>query len=197
MIKYLCRDTAKVLVFCAKSDMIKVSYKKGAVLVELWDTYDRHGQKTGWTVKRGEPIPEGSFHLVSCVVVRHTNGDFLILRRSGQKEAYPNILEIGVGGCALYGEDALTCAKRELFEETGIVCEDLIETGRYVDHGSQAIYEGYLCITDMDKDAVRLIPEENSAYYWYTTEEFLEFVRSDLCLDRFKRRLRDYIKTLG
>lgn len=165
--------------------------------MELWDTYDRHGQKTGWTVRRGEPIPKGSFHLVSCVVVRHTDGDFLILRRSAQKEAYPNILEIGVGGCALQGEDALSCAVRELFEETGIVCDTLTETGRYIDEYSQAIYEGYLCITDIPKDQVRLIPEENSAYYWYTTREFLEFFRSDRCLDRFKRRLKDFIKTIG
>lgn len=165
--------------------------------MELWDAYDRHGQKTGWTIRRGEPIPSGSFHLVSCVVVRHADGDFLILRRSAQKENYPNILEIGVGGCALRGEDALTCAKRELFEETGIVCENLVETGRYVDPSSQAIYEGYLCTTDIPKNAIRLIPEENSAYYWYSTEAFLDFFHSDQCLERFKRRLKDYVKTIG
>ena len=165
--------------------------------MELWDAYDRHGQKTGWTIKRGEAIPEGSFHLVSCVVVRPVDGDFLILRRSAQKENYPNILEIGVGGCAMLGEDALACAKRELFEETGISCETLTETGRYIDYSSQAIYEGYLCVTDIPKDHIRLMPEENSAYYWYTTEEFLDFFRSNQCLDRFKRRLRDYIKTIG
>ena len=165
--------------------------------MELWDAYDRHGKKTGWTIVRGEPIPPGSYHLVSCVVVRHVDGDFLILRRSAQKEAYPNILEIGVGGCAIQGEDALTCAKRELLEETGIECDELQETGRYVDEYSQAIYEGYLCLTDISKDQVRILPEENSAYYWYTTEEFIEFFHSDQCLDRFKRRLKDYIKTIS
>lgn len=165
--------------------------------MELWDAYDRHGNKTGWTIRRGDAIPAGSFHLVSCVVVRHTDGDFLILRRSAQKENYPNILEIGVGGCALQGEDALTCALRELQEETGIVCEELTDTGRYVDSGSQTIYEGYLCVTDIPKDTVHLMPEENSAYYWYSTEEFLEFFRSDQCLDRFKRRLKEYVKTIG
>ena len=165
--------------------------------MELWDAYDRHGRKTGWTIKRGEAIPQGSFHLVSCVVVRHEDGDHLILRRSPQKESYPNILEIGVGGCALQGEDAVSCAKRELFEETGIVCAELTETGRYVDYNSQAIYEGYLCVTNIPKDQIRLVPEENSAYYWYTPEEFLRFFHSDQCLDRFKRRLKDYIKTIG
>jgi len=134
--------------------------------------------------------------LVSCVVIRHTDGDFLMLRRSAQKEAYPNILEIGVGGCAIQGEDALSCAKREVEEETGIVCENLSETGRYIDDYSQAIYEGYLCITDIPKNQIRLIPEENSAYYWYTTEEFIEFFHSDACLDRFKRRLKAFIETI-
>jgi len=165
--------------------------------MEHWDAYDRHGQKTGWTIVRGEPIPRGSYHLVSCVVVRHTDGDFLILRRSEQKEAYPNILEIGVGGCALQGEDALTCARRELEEETGIICNELTETGRYVDDRSQAIYEGYLCVTDIPKDEIRLIPEENSEYFWYTTEQFLEFFHSDLCLDRFKRRLKEFVEALS
>lgn len=165
--------------------------------MELWDAYDRHGQKTGWTIRRGEPIPQGSYHLVGCVLVRHTDGDFLILRRSSQKEVYPNILEIGVGGCAVQGEDALTCAKRELAEETGIVCDTLIETGRYIDHVSQAIYEGYLCITDIAKDQIRLLPEENSEYFWYTKEQFLEFFHSDQCLDRFKRRLRSFVERIN
>lgn len=165
--------------------------------MELWDAYDRHGRKTGWTIVRGEPIPSGSYHLVSCVVVRHADGDFLMLRRSAQKEVYPNILEIGVGGCALQGEEAYACALRELEEETGIVCEELTETGVYVDEHSQAIYKGYLCITDIPKDHIRLLPEENSAYYWYTTEQFLEFFRSDLCLDRFKRRLKSFVETIS
>ena len=165
--------------------------------MELWDAYDRHGQKTGWTIVRGEPIPPGSYHLVSCVVVRHIDGDFLILRRSALKEAYPNILEIGVGGCAMQGEDAFACAKRELEEETGIVCDTLTETGRYIDEYSQAIYEGYLCITDIPKDQIRLIPEENSEYRWYATEQFIEFFHSDQCLDRFKRRLKSFVETIG
>ncbi|MBP3634194.1 MAG: NUDIX domain-containing protein [Oscillospiraceae bacterium] len=165
--------------------------------MEYWDAYDRHGRKTGGTLMRGAPVPEGSYHLVSCIVVRHTDGDFLLLRRAACKEAHPNILEIGVAGCALQGEDAVSCARRELREETGITCDTLTKTGRYVDDSSKTIYEGYECVTNIPKDQIRLQPEENSAYYWYTPEEFLTFFRSDQCLDRFKRRLKDYIKTIG
>ena len=165
--------------------------------MEIWDAYDREGKKTGQTLVRGERLPQGVYHLVSCVVVRHTDGDFLILRRSAQKENWPNILEIGVGGCALQGEDALTCAIRELYEETGIKAHTLTPTGRYTDHSAHTIYEGYLCVTDIPKDRIRLLPEENSAYYWYTTQEFLEFFRSDRCLDRFKRRLKEFVSDIS
>ena len=82
--------------------------------MELWDAYDRQGNKTGETLVRGEPIPPGRYHLVSCVVVRHRDGDFLLMRRSPEKEVYPNVLEIGAGGSALQGESALDCARREL-----------------------------------------------------------------------------------
>ena len=165
--------------------------------MELWDAYDRQGNKTGQILVRGERLPHGVYHLVSCVVVRHTDGDFLILRRSPNKESWPNILEIGVGGCALRGEGALTCARRELYEETGIQTDVLSETGRYIDDTSHTIYEGYLCITDIPKDAIHLLPEENTAYYWYSKQQFLEFFHSDRCLDRFKRRLKDFVATLG
>ena len=164
--------------------------------MEYWDAYDRAGRKTGQTLLRGAPLPRDVYHLVSCVVVRHADGDFLILRRSAQKQTCPNILEIGVGGCALRGEDARTCAVRELYEETGIVSVELTQTGRYVDDRSQTIYEGFFCLTDIPKDRIRLAPEENSAYYWYTTQQFLDFFRSDQCLDRFKRRLKDFVQEL-
>lgn len=165
--------------------------------MEYWDLYDRSGNRLGKTVLRGEVLPQGAYHLVSCVVVRHTDGDFLIMRRAATKKSCPNILEIGVGGCAWQGEDALTCAIRELEEETGICCSDLSSTGRYVDEQTRTIYEGYLCVTDIPKDTVRLQPEENSAFYWYTTEEFLQFFRSDLCLNRFKLRLREFVGTIS
>lgn len=52
--------------------------------MELWDAYDRHGNKLpGVTLRRGEPVPEGMYHLVSEVLVRHTDGSFLLMRRAG------------------------------------------------------------------------------------------------------------------
>ena len=162
--------------------------------MELWDLYDRQGEKTGETVVRGQMLPNERYHLVSCIVIRHTDGGFLLLRRSPYKENFPNILEIGVGGCVMSGETAQECAAREVEEETGIVCQNLTYTGRYIE--GKSIYEGFLCITDIPKHQIRLQKEENSQFLWLTKEEFIEFFDSTECLDRFKNRLKDYVNTL-
>ena len=162
--------------------------------MELWDAYDRDGNRTGETLVRGEPLPEGWYHMVCCVMVRHRDGDFLLMRRSPEKESWPNIWEIGAGGSALQGETAEECARRELLEETGIVCEELTYLGRYWE--GIHFYEGFLCTTDHPKDQIRLQEGENVAFRWLTVPEFLEFFDSDQCIGKFKRRLGDYVNGL-
>lgn len=55
------------------------------------------------------------------VLVRHEDGDILFMKRSSQKELYPNYFEFGAGGSVLAGEDSLSAVLRELKEETGLV----------------------------------------------------------------------------
>lgn len=48
--------------------------------MELWDAYDRDFKKIqGVTLVRGEAIPEGFFHLVCEIIVRHIDGSYLIM----------------------------------------------------------------------------------------------------------------------
>lgn len=162
--------------------------------MELWDTYSRDGVKTGGVLVRGEPIPAGQYHLVSCIVVRHEDGDFLLMRRSPEKDNYPDIWEIGAGGSVLRGETAEESAHRELEEETGIAAGTWTYLSRYVE--ADTIYEGYLCVTAWPKDRIRLQPGETVDYRWLTAEEFIRFFDSDACIDRFRHRLADYVNTL-
>jgi 8-oxo-dGTP pyrophosphatase MutT (NUDIX family) len=162
--------------------------------MELWDAYDKHGVRQPGILVRGEPIPPGLYHLVSCIVVRHEDGDFLLMKRSPVKEHYPNIWEIGAGGSVVRGETAEESARRELEEETGISRGQWAHLGRYVEYDT--IYEGYLCVTDWPKDAVRLQEGETVDYRWLTREEFIAFFDSDQCIERFKKRLRDYVNSL-
>lgn len=159
--------------------------------MELWDAYDRAGNRTGETLVRGKPLPEGRYHLVSCVLICHVDGEILLMRRAAEKESYPGWWEIGAGGSALAGEDSLTCARRELAEETGITRGDLTFLTRTVSHDT--IYDGYLCVTDWPKDNLTLQPGETTAFRWLDRAAFLEFFYSDQCIPTLHARLQTYV----
>ena len=92
--------------------------------MELWDAYDRNLEKIeGMTLIRGEKIPEGVYHLVCDIIVRHTDGEYLLMQRDSRKH-YGGMWEATAGGSALQGENPLDCAIRELREETGIRLKD-------------------------------------------------------------------------
>ena len=92
--------------------------------MELWDLYDENGNKTGETfareMEKEHGLPKGRFHIVCDILVRHDDGTFLLMKRDERKDVYPGYWEASAGGSALAGETPLMCAKRELFEETGI-----------------------------------------------------------------------------
>ena len=88
--------------------------------MELWDAYDKDGRRTGGTLVRGETIADGLYHLVCEVLVRHADGDYLLMKRARSKKGYPGLYEATAGGSALKGEAPIDCIKRELREETGI-----------------------------------------------------------------------------
>lgn len=150
--------------------------------MELWDAYDRHGNKLPWvTLRRGEPVPEGMYHLVSEVLVRHTDGSFLLMRRDPGK--HRGGLWEAAGGSALRGEDAPACAGRELEEETGLSGR-LIPLGALRHEAHRTWYAIYLCRTDREKDSVRLQPGETVGYRWVSREELLALPMEALAANR-------------
>ncbi len=53
--------------------------------MELWDAYDGNFSKIdGMTLVRGNEIPDGVFHLVSEIIVRHSDGTYLLMQRKGK-----------------------------------------------------------------------------------------------------------------
>ena len=153
--------------------------------MEIWDAYDRDFNLIkGLALVRGEPIPEGVFHLVSDVIVRHVCGDYLLMRRDLRKH-YGGLWEATAGGAALRGEDPLDCALRELREETGICADDLTEVGRVCDQ-RHTLYVDYLCVTDCDKDCVTLQEGETMAYRWVSRDKLLGMKASELVTERMQ-----------
>lgn len=154
--------------------------------MELWDAYDAEFHRVeGRTLVRGEPVPEGLFHLVCDVLVRHTDGTYLLMQRDLRKRG-GGLWEATAGGSALQGEDPLTCAVRELREETGIVSEALTEVGRIVSRETRSLYVEFLCVTDWDKGAVTLQEGETIDYKWVSREVLRGMKENELVTRRMQ-----------
>ena len=159
--------------------------------MEQWDAYNKDLEKIeGLTLLRGGAIPEGVYHLVSDIIVRHTDGTYLIMQRDSRKH-FGGMWEATAGGSALKGETALACAIRELQEETGIQTDDLTEVGRVVSQANHSIYVEYLCVTDWSKEKISLQEGETSAFKWVTREELFSMKKDELVTERMQSFISD------
>ena len=157
--------------------------------MELWDAYDKELHKvSGITLVRGEPIPEGLFHLVCDIIVRHADGSFLLMQRDPRKP-FGGMWEATAGGSALQNESPPECAARELFEETGIRSDLLIEVGRV--RSRDTIYVEFLCQTDCGKDRITLQEGETSAFKWVSRDELISMKKSELVTERMQRFIKE------
>ena len=162
--------------------------------MEVWDAYNENEELMGMDLIRGEPIPKGLYHLVVGVLIRHVDGDFLLMQRDFGKKDYPGYYEATAGGSALKGESPVEAVFREAFEETGIQLQRVKEINK-VKYGSSIFY-CYLGTADGDKDAIVLQEGETINFKWLNTGDFLEYMASDRCIDLIKERLATYLEEL-
>ncbi len=163
--------------------------------MEIWDAYLQDGTPANRELIRGEPIPEGLYHLSCDILVRHRDGDYLLMQRDTVKPNYGGWYEASAGGSALKGEDRLTCAIRELREETGINRGEFTEIGRCIRRDT--IYHQYLCVTDWEKSAVTLQPGETMGCRWVSEAAFADFVNSGEMIPAQRERYREYLVRMG
>lgn len=165
--------------------------------MEIWDGYNEDGRLAGCDLIRSQPIPFGLYHLVSEVLVQHTDGSYLLMQRDFNKKGYPGMYEATAGGSVLKGETPICGAMRELEEETGIASSQLVQIYNYVNKDNNTIYYGYLCITDCEKSSVTLQKGETISYRWLPKEEFFTFLYSKEYIQAHRERLDSYLRTIG
>lgn len=159
--------------------------------MEVWDAYDEDFNPIeNMSLIRGESIPEGVFHLVCEVIVKHTDGSYLLMQRDRRKH-FGGMWEATAGGSALKGEKPPVCAVRELREETGIAAEDLTEVGRVRNKDNHSLYVDFLCVTNCDKDSVILQEGETIAYRWVSREELVAMKSSELVTKRMQKFIKE------
>lgn len=162
---------------------------------ELWDAYDREGTPLGFDLVRGEPMPEGVYHLVADIFPVTTDGRVLITKRHPDK-AWGGYWETTAGG-VVKGETPVEGALRELREETGVVlsARDLhplcMDTRRGID-GLNTIYHRFVAFFDPAEQTIRLQEGETVAYDLLPYEAFKRFVLEDEFVEPVRRRFLDH-----
>ena len=167
--------------------------------MEMWDLYDEQGRKTGetWERSRAREIPEGRYHIVCDILIRHRDGEFLLTRRDPEKDVYPGCLEASAGGSALAGETPEEGARREMLEETGLTADKLELIGTTWRPKSRSVIYAYLAVVDCDKHSVRLQEGETVDYQWMDTQTFLRMIQEEPVLKIQYPRYKPYLDTIS
>ncbi len=143
---------------------------------ELWDVYDQNRKLTGRIHRRGDPLPEGDYHLTVHVWLQNTDGKFLITKRAPNK-GYAGLWEC-TGGSALAGDDSLSAAIREVYEETGLTIDPKSGVCILQRQDWDWFNDVWLFRQNFDTDAVVLQPGETCDYRWASPEEILKMYQA-------------------
>lgn len=173
--------------------------------MEIWDLYDRGGKRTGETWERKPAnfltIPDGRYHMVVDILIKHVDGTYLLTKRHPDKDVYPGCWEASAGGSALKGEEPLEAAKREMKEETGIMSDDLELVNVSFSDKSHSMFYSYIAVVDCDKDSVVLQEGETVDYKWVDKEGVIDYTDSPYSIkthnDRYKCIFDEYRKDIN
>ncbi|KHD46685.1 NUDIX hydrolase [Streptococcus hongkongensis] len=143
---------------------------------EIWDIYDNQRVKTGRTMIRGNQFKEGDLHLVVHLCIFNTKGDMLIQQRQKNKEGFPNMWDVSVGGSALAGETPQQAIMREAQEELGISIDLSKSRPQFTINFEQGFDDTFLVIADVDLNNLTLQEEEVQAVKWASRQEIFQMM---------------------
>ena len=172
--------------------------------MEKRDLYDKNRNLTGETIFKGESIPEGKYIIVILVTIQNSKGEFLVQKRSKQKDGKYAF----TGGHVKTGETSIDGMMSEIKEELGLTVKpeelELIFSGR--EDKAQVFFDLYYMKKDLNISDLVLQEEEVESVQWNTIEEIRELINDDKFLinhteeiyrtiDIFKNRGIDITKT--
>lgn len=145
-------------------------------VLELWDIFDKNGQPTGKTMRRGNlRLRSGEYHMVVHIWIKGPDGRWLIQKRSATKMPMANEWA-ATGGSVIAGERSLEAAARELAEELSIAPEK--EDFRFVDRifRRHSFVDIWLVEFGGNIEELTLQTEEVAEVKWVTTAELRQMI---------------------
>lgn len=146
--------------------------------MEIRDLYDKDKKLTGKTIYKGEEIPEGNYIIVVLTMIRNSKGEFLIQKRSKQK----NGLYGATGGHCKTGETGLQGAITEVKEEIGLDVkpEEMKLLHELREDDKQVFFELYFLQKDIDLNTLKLQEEEVESVEWMSIDRINELINENL-----------------
>ena len=92
-------------------------------LAEIFPIVDQNDNVIGQTTRQDANNNPHIIHRSVNIIIYDKYGKLLIQKRSLTKDTYPNTWAIGVGGHVNYGDEYLSSAIREIFEEIGVTVD--------------------------------------------------------------------------
>ena len=141
--------------------------------MEAWDLYTQDRVKTGQTMLRGDPVPEGLFHLQVHVCIFNEQGEMLIQQRQSTKRWYAGLWDYSVGGSAVAGDTSLAAAERETLEELGLQVSLAGRKPAVTRWYGAMIDDYYILPLNVALSDLHLQREEVQAVRWASREDIL------------------------
>lgn len=154
-------------------------------MAELWDIVDENGNKTGRLHQRGKPMKKGDFHLAVSIWIVNSNGQFLISRRTPERN---HMWETTSGG-VLAGEGSLEAALRETKEELDITLDPnqcTLFKSYVIPHRNgdgMAYFNVWVFHHDADIKSVILQPEETCDAKWADKNQIKRMIDEGIFTD--------------
>ena len=145
--------------------------------MELWDVLDRDRRLTGRTMRRGDEMAAGDYHLVVHVCLFNAEGEMLIQQRQPFKQGWSGMWDVTVGGSAVAGDSSQSAAQRETLEEIGHRL-DLRDIQPQLTINFPAGFDDYYLIEagDLDIGKLKLQYEEVKQVKWASREEIMRLI---------------------
>lgn len=148
--------------------------------MEYWDLYDDNRELTGKTILRGDPIPQGFYHLVVHVCIFNSKGEMLIQQRHPFKKGWSNMWDLTVGGSAQAGDSSRRAAEREVLEELGVKLDLSRERPIMTIPFARGYDDLYVVEMDLDLSTLKLQYEEVKEVKWATKNDIIQMIKEGI-----------------
>lgn len=182
-------------------------YKEKPIKIYMGEMIDIYNpdtmEKTGEIIDKLAAHRLGVWHSsIHLIIMNKDKTKVLFQKRSNNKDLYPNMWDISVGGHIMSKESDKEAVKRELKEELGIESSNVEFIKKYkeelINNGidSKEIVSLFIMYTDDKEKKFKLQKEEVSKIKWFTKIEMEELIKDRKVIPHTEEYnlLRDILK---